>query len=188
MDSRQRWAGVALLVAALGAIAGTGLALRTHEDTGGELEAPLAVGTEVPRITATAIDGSRIELPGKADRPVVVLFWATWCKPCDEPSLAPFRRTAAEPRGVRFVAVAYGDSPDQVESVLAAEPIPAPVVLGLEDQFAAWRVNAIPYWLFVDDAGRVAGTHRGPLSNLAEVINALERRKDLPKLVQPPPG
>ena len=54
------------------------------------------------------------------------------------------------------------------------------------NRLKAWRVDAVPYWLFVDSAGRVAATHRGPLANLEPALDALERGEKLPPLVQPP--
>jgi thioredoxin 1 len=38
-----------------------------------------------------------------AERPVIVDFWAPWCKPCD--AIEPHLRTISEERGVRLVRI-----------------------------------------------------------------------------------
>ncbi|MDX1570858.1 MAG: TlpA disulfide reductase family protein [Xanthomonadales bacterium] len=35
-----------------------------------------------PAWTAEASDGTTVEFPGEADRPRILLFWATWCPYC----------------------------------------------------------------------------------------------------------
>jgi thiol-disulfide isomerase/thioredoxin/uncharacterized membrane protein len=61
-----------------------------------------------PRLAASVIgeDGKRVELTSLLDRPALVHFWATWCKPCVEelPSLMKFR-DAVQKDGVAKVVL-----------------------------------------------------------------------------------
>jgi thiol-disulfide isomerase/thioredoxin/uncharacterized membrane protein len=61
-----------------------------------------------PRLAASVLspDGKRVELSSLVDRPALVHFWATWCKPCVEelPSLIKFR-DALEKDGAAHVVL-----------------------------------------------------------------------------------
>jgi thiol-disulfide isomerase/thioredoxin len=52
-------------------------------------------------------DGKRVELASLIDRPTIVHFWATWCKPCvDElPSLMKFRDDVEKAGTARVVLI-----------------------------------------------------------------------------------
>jgi thiol-disulfide isomerase/thioredoxin/uncharacterized membrane protein len=68
-------------------------ALAKARAVNGTCRAGDAIGTGMLAMSVLGPDGKRVELASLMDRPTVVHFWATWCKPCVEelPSLMKFR-------------------------------------------------------------------------------------------------
>ena len=59
-------------------------------------------------------DGKRVELASLLDRPALVHFWATWCKPCvlELPSLMKFRESLEKSGSARVVLVSVESEAD----------------------------------------------------------------------------
>jgi thiol-disulfide isomerase/thioredoxin len=83
------------------------------------------MGQTAPEITIkTWIKGGPVNLEGLRDRVVLLEFWATWCKPCQEmfPKLKQLHEQAA-PRGLEIVAItrhymAYGGTAESKQEEL----------------------------------------------------------------------
>jgi thiol-disulfide isomerase/thioredoxin len=69
-----------------------------------------------PRLAASVLapDGKRIELATLLDKPALVHFWATWCKPCVQelPSLMTFRDSLEKDGTARVVLVSVESEAD----------------------------------------------------------------------------
>jgi thiol-disulfide isomerase/thioredoxin len=69
-----------------------------------------------PRLAMSVVgaDGKRVELASLLDRPALVHFWATWCKPCvDElPSLMKFREALEKDGRARVVLISVEGEAD----------------------------------------------------------------------------
>ncbi len=59
-------------------------------------------------------DGKRVELASLLDRPALVHFWATWCKPCVQelPSLMKFRESLEKGGSARVVLISVESEAD----------------------------------------------------------------------------
>ncbi|MEJ2217586.1 MAG: TlpA disulfide reductase family protein [Gemmatimonadota bacterium] len=141
---------------------------------GGEVLPPPVLPFPSPGSSSLPLEFIRVrgsDTLGLADlkgKPVVVNFWATWCRPCvaELPGLARFAAEFAD--GVVVVAVAYKDSPDRVARWLDRHP-PGNVVYVLDPDGAAaetFDVFAVPATFVLDDQGRVEVSGSNPYNRM----------------------
>jgi thiol-disulfide isomerase/thioredoxin len=145
--------------------AGTGLAI-------GDRPPPLSTD-EGPLVD---LDGQAVDLASYAGRPVWVVFWASWCPPCQQetPDLqAAFE--AGQGTGLGLVAVnvqeTAGIAADYAERYGLTYRIALDPTAGA---FRGWGVFGLPTHYFIDRDGRIVDRWFGPLP-LAE----MERRVEL---------
>ncbi|WP_293172620.1 TlpA disulfide reductase family protein [Oceanithermus sp.] len=111
------------------------------------------------------LDGGRFDLEtylGKT--PIVLNFWASWCRPCHreaEVLEAYFREYAGR---VAFVSVNVQDPSSSARAFVERYGITFPVVQdGGADVAWTYRVTGLPTTFFIDVQGRVVYIHQGPL-------------------------
>jgi cytochrome c biogenesis protein CcmG/thiol:disulfide interchange protein DsbE len=121
-------------------------------------------GEPAPPITATALDGTAIDLAQFRGRPVVVNFWASWCTPCRE-EFPLFQERLAElgPKdGLVMLGVLYKDQPDLAQQFLDDFGAAWPTVPDDGGGIAsAYRVVAPPQTYFIDKDGVLQGIQIG---------------------------
>jgi cytochrome c biogenesis protein CcmG/thiol:disulfide interchange protein DsbE len=98
-------------------------------------------------------------------RPVVINFWASWCKPCEEeaPLLEALWRKYRE-RGVIFVGVDYLDVPSAALDYLRRFEITYPNGPDLGTRISRlYRITGVPETFVVDPEGRVVFYKAAPI-------------------------
>jgi len=126
--------------------------------------APGAGKEQAPALDARDLDGRTISLKTLAQGgPVVVAFWATWCKPCTK-ELPQLQRIVSATPGASLVAVNQ-DGPRnraKLRPFWSRLGMTAPIVLDDDGAIGErFRVVALPTTIVIDRGARVAFVHQG---------------------------
>jgi peroxiredoxin len=121
-----------------------------------------------PALQGPLLDGGRLDLQEMRGRPVVVYFFAPWCKVCafSASTLQGLRDSYGEGElGIVMVALSY-DSEDAVRAFRDRHDLSVPVLLGNADIATRWNIFGFPTYYVLDSRGRIAsrdfGVSTGP--------------------------
>lgn len=132
-----------------------------------EEETVAAAGAPAPDFVLGDLDGGRIRLADLlAKGPVVMAFWATWCRPCtlEVPHLTALQKDLGG-RGLTVIGVSLDDATTvgDVRTFVRARDVGYTVLLDTEGRVASLYnpEHAMPYTLLIGRQGRVRQVHRG---------------------------
>lgn len=175
MDGR-RGAG---LVAALLLGAGTAWLLWSALFGGGWTPDPLEPGEAAPAFELPRLsDGEPLSLESLRGQVVLLNFWATWCKPCEDEMPAMERLyQALRGRDFELVAVSVDDGRAEVEAFQERMGLTFPIVLDpgkrVADRYQSYR---FPESWLVDRDGQLVARFIGPRDWDASVyVQRIER-------------
>ena len=137
----------------------------------------IAVGDRVPEFQLTTFDGQQVTSTDYAGQVMVINFWASWCKPCEQEA-----RELEEayqyynPTGeVVFLGLAYVDTEpnslaylDKFGITYANGPDLATKVSQM------FRVRGVPETFIIDKQGRLAYFKAGPFSSTQEIVSLVD--------------
>ena len=87
-------------------------------------------------------------------KPLVMVFWATWCPICRS-EVPALNRLSNDP-AIQVLAIDIGESGKKVQSFITSFNVAYPVVLDPDEKTtAAYQVPGIPACIILDKAGRV---------------------------------
>lgn len=133
--------------------------------TAGEEDPTLRVGSSLPKLQLSDINGKTADLSQMKGRVTLLNVWATWCGPCrvEIPELIAIQNEMHS-KGVDVVGISV-DSPDAVDEVrdfIAEQKMNYRNLLDPEGEFAArFEASVIPISLLVDRSGKVVWIHYG---------------------------
>ena len=132
---------------------------------GEPVEPPLSRGDAAPAFGLPRLsDGSMIALEDLRGRVVLVNFWATWCKPCEDemPAMENLYRELSS-HGFELLAISVDDSAETVEAFREKLGISFPILLD-PDQVAArrYQTTGFPESVLVDSEGIIVERYVGP--------------------------
>jgi cytochrome c biogenesis protein CcmG/thiol:disulfide interchange protein DsbE len=133
----------------------------------------LKPGTSAPAFTLPALGGGdAVSLSAYRGTPVIVNFFASWCRDCREELDAVATVARSNAGHVAVVGVDSNESSDATATrLLAAVHATYPVALDNSAKVATqYLINALPVSYFVSAEGRVVGVALGP-----QTVSSLER-------------
>lgn len=138
---------------------------------------PVAVGEVAPDFTLTTFDGQQITLSELRGNVVLINFWASWCKPCEQEAAdleAVWRYY--EPRGdVVFIGVDWTDTEPNALRYLEKFDITYPNGPDLGTRISqSYRTTGVPETYIVDKNGVLAFVKLSPFLSQQEIIDAIE--------------
>ncbi len=138
-------------------------------------EGPIAIGQKVLPFTLTTFEGQQLKTVDYPGRVVVINFWASWCKPCEEEAAAMEQAWQKyKPDGkVVFLGVDYVDTEPQALAFLKKFTVTYPNGPDLRTAVSQlFRITGVPETFFIDRQGRVVQYVAGPidLSTLDQAI------------------
>jgi peroxiredoxin len=123
---------------------------------------PLAFAQGLPHATVQTLEGKSIDAATLTNdgKPMVVSFWATWCKPCinELNAMAEHYEELRDETGVNLIAVSIDDSrtSPKVGPFVAGQGWDYTVVLDPNsDLRRAMGVNNVPHTFLLNAAGEV---------------------------------
>jgi peroxiredoxin len=138
-------------------------------------------GKPAPDFTVTDITGKKHTISEYRGKNVMLIFWATWCRPCimEIPHLIELRRTVSEDKLV-MLAISYigpMNSAETVKKFVEANPVINYTVVSIDADTMPKPYNlvsAIPSSFFIDPQGKVKLVTEGlvPLPDMKAIIEA----------------
>jgi cytochrome c biogenesis protein CcmG/thiol:disulfide interchange protein DsbE len=129
------------------------------------IDSPL-IGKAAPDFALRAVGtGETIDLAKYRGRPVVLNFWATWCRPCwdEHPVLTENARMLGG--RVQFVGVVFQDNENKIIDFLRQRGWAYPTLVDQQGKTAiAYGVGGVPETFFLDANGKIVAKYAGPLS------------------------
>jgi peroxiredoxin len=132
-------------------------------------------------------DHQPVALETLRGRVVLLHFWATWCKPCEEemPALDRLRHTIDSPR-FALLTVSVDEDRNQVESYRDRLKLSLPILLDSSHEVShAYQTYRYPESFLLDPEGKVVARFVGPrdwdsqiyVDRIRELLGDEQRRK-----------
>jgi thiol-disulfide isomerase/thioredoxin len=167
--------GVVLAIAAIAVVS----VLTGGQVTGGKSGPTSAlVGHHLEKFTLAGLNGGHVEAPWVSHRASVIVFFASYCGPCQSemPNIANYIRTH-NPRPVEVIAVDATDVRASAQAMIKKDEVTFPVAYDPQGAVTSgiFGFEDVPESVFVSARGVVAGVQYGaiPEKQLATAIASL---------------
>ena len=116
-------------------------------------------GDNLLELTLVDLDGKKVRLDKLAEnKPLLLYFWATWCKPCrkTQPKVAALAKEYKDRVKVVGINVGGLDSPKDIKKYRSRHRITYTMLIDRDDEAVkAYSVSAIPVIILVDETGKI---------------------------------
>src|SRR4051812_29117082 len=147
-------------------------------------------GDKLPAVTVKKLDGSKINSNtfNNGGKPMIISFWATWCKPCKKELDAIHENYPdwTKESGVKLIAISIDDSrsSQKVVTDVKTKGWDFEVYIDENQDFKrAMNVNNVPHTFLVDGNGVIVWSHNsyseGDEAKLYEALKKLVKGEKL---------
>jgi cytochrome c biogenesis protein CcmG/thiol:disulfide interchange protein DsbE len=140
-------------------------------------QGPITKGSQVPPLEITTFDGEVIRTEELAGKVILINFWASWCRPCEDE--AGYLQQAWEyyqaGDNVIFVGVDYVDTEPEARAYLEKFGITYPNAPDLGTRISqTFRIRGVPETYIIDRQGRLAEVLIGGFNSTQEIIQMVD--------------
>ncbi len=132
--------------------------------SGSSAPPPIGRGSPAPDFELPALSGGSLRLSELRGRVVLLNFWATWCKPCEDemPAMERLHRQL-QGQGLALLAVSVDDAPEPVEAFRRRLGLSFPILLDPGQEVSRrFQTFRFPETLLIDREGSVVDRFVGP--------------------------
>jgi thiol-disulfide isomerase/thioredoxin len=124
-----------------------------------------AAPSVAPGFEVITLGGEAYSKDSLTGQPVLLVFWAPWCKVCQKelPVLSQFS-IKEKPGQLRMISIGFADRRGNVEAYIKAHPeaFGFPAAFDVDNDVAqAFKVTATPTLVLLDSMSNIVLTHRG---------------------------
>lgn len=148
-------------------------------------------GDKIPSATVKTLDGKQISTSTFSNdgKPIIISFWATWCKPCKKEldAIAEEYENVQKETGVKLIAISIDDarSSGKVVTDVKTKGWKYEVYIDENQDFKrAMNVNNVPHTFLVNGNGEIVWSHNsyaeGDEEKLFDNVRKLIKGEKLP--------
>ena len=166
-----RWMVGLVFAALIGFLVLIGLGLRRTQ------EGPIVIGQKVPYFELKTFDGEVYNTQQMQGKVILVNFWASWCKPCEQEAFELEEVWQYyKPRGdVVFLGVDYVDTEPEARAFIQQFGLTYPNGPDLRTRISQmFRIQGVPETYIIDREGRLAFVKKGPFLSVTEIRGAVD--------------